>query len=266
MAEQVPDSHPRSASLKHRHQIIEGMHAKVVTISGLFAHGRGEAFDYLMGEKTLPAAIEAMEAAVAMLLVANHPVLSVNGNVAALTPKGYVELANVLDAKLEVNLFYREPGREDAIRKVLTDAGAEEILGLGDVEAETLHNLESNRRIVDPRGIAKADVVMVPLEDGDRTEALRKVGKKIIAIDLNPLSRTAQWAHVTICDNLIRAIPKMIEIAKRFKVEKSRAELQAIVDNVDNASILSRVIKEMNEYLTRVGEKGVFLEIPEEDK
>ena len=56
-------------------------------------------------------------------------------------------------------------------------------------------------------GIYCADVVLIPLEDGDRAEALVKVGKKVIAIDLNPLSRTAMAAHVTIVDELTRAVP-----------------------------------------------------------
>mgnify|MGYP006179153607 CR=1 FL=1 len=37
---------------------------------------------------------------------------------------------------------------------------------------------EGERRRVDPEGIFIADTVFVPLEDGDRTEALAKMGKK----------------------------------------------------------------------------------------
>nr|MDO8109814.1 phosphopantothenate/pantothenate synthetase [Candidatus Sigynarchaeota archaeon] len=218
--------------------------------------------DYLMGEKTIPAAIEAMEVAVAMMLTAKHPVISINGNVAALVPAEIVKLGKVLGAQLEVNLFYREPGREEAIAKVLKDAGASEILGLGDVPAATLANLESSRRIIDPRGIAIADVVLVPLEDGDRTEALRKAGKKIIAIDLNPLSRTSQWAHVTICDNITRCTVKMTEIAEKFKKGKTKKQLEAIVAKHDNARVLSNVLKEIIAYLSKIADKGVYLEIP----
>ena len=245
-----------------RQKIIEGMEQKVVTKAGLFAHGRGEAFDYLMGEKTLPSAVEAMEAAVAMMLLAKHPVISINGNAAALVPEGMVQLGAAIGAKLEVNLFYREPGREAAIEQVLRKAGATEILGLGDVPPATLGNLESSRRIIDPRGIAIADVVLVPLEDGDRTEALRKAGKKIIAIDLNPMSRTSQWAHITICDNLLRAVPRMIKMAEAFKKEKSQKHLEAIVVKHDNARVLSSTVKEIIEFLEKVAERGVFLEIP----
>ncbi|HME52028.1 MAG TPA: phosphopantothenate/pantothenate synthetase [Candidatus Lokiarchaeia archaeon] len=263
MSEHIPASHPRAESLRVRQKIIEGMENKVVTKAGLFAHGRGEAFDYLMGERTIPAALEAMDVAVAMLLLATHPVLSINGNTAALVPEAIVQLGTAVNAKLEVNLFYREPGREEAVAQVLTDAGATEILGLGDVPTTTLEHLESDRRIIDPRGIAIADVVMVPLEDGDRTEALRKAGKKIIAIDLNPLSRTAQWAHVTICDNITRCVPKMVEIAEDFKQNKTQEELENIVANHDNARVLSNAIKEIIDYLSPIAEKGVFLELPE---
>ncbi len=258
----IPSSHPRAESLRVRQKIIEGMEQKVVTKAGLFAHGRGEAFDYLMGEKTLPSAVEAMEAAIAMLLTAKHPVISINGNVAALVPEGIVQLGAATGAKLEVNLFYREPGREAAIEQVLRKAGAKEILGLGDVPAATLANLESSRRIVDPRGIAIADVVLVPLEDGDRTEALRKAGKKIIAIDLNPMSRTAQWAHVTICDNITRCVPRMVEIAAAFKKGKTKKQLEAIAAKHDNARVLSGTVKEIIAYLAKIADKGVFLEMP----
>ena len=47
---------------------------------------------------------------------------------------------------------------------------------------------------------------MVPLEDGDRTKALRKAGKIVITFDLNPLSRTAETANITIVDNVTRAV------------------------------------------------------------
>src|SRR5512137_1348760 len=119
MSDHIPSSHPRAESLRVRQKIVEGMEQKVVTKAGLFAHGRGEAFDYLMGEKTLPSAVEAMEAAVAMLLTAKHPVISINGNAAALVPEAIVQLGAATGAKLEVNLFYREPGREAAIEQVL---------------------------------------------------------------------------------------------------------------------------------------------------
>ncbi len=250
----IPEDHPRSQSLHYRHKLVDGMYAKVVTPSGLIAHGRGEAYDYVMGEETHPNSERAIEAAVAAIMLAEHPIISVNGNIAALVPEQTVELAKATGAQLEVNIFYREEGRIEAIEKTLRKAGAESILGLGDVEPETLSDLSSNRRIVDPRGIFKADVVLVPLEDGDRTENLVEKGKTVIAIDLNPLSRTAQMAQITIVDNLIRCFPKMIDVAKdlRKKVEKQgKHALRDIVESFDQEKNLDDAVQLIIDYLER---------------
>ncbi len=65
----------------------------------------------------------------AALLMAKHPVISVNGNTAALVPRQVVELAKLVNAKLEVNLFYRTREREELIARVLREnGGAEEVL------------------------------------------------------------------------------------------------------------------------------------------
>ena len=51
----IPKDHCRADSLRRREKVIEGEEKGVVVKSGLIAHGRGEAFDYLMGETTIPA-------------------------------------------------------------------------------------------------------------------------------------------------------------------------------------------------------------------
>jgi 4-phosphopantoate---beta-alanine ligase len=257
---EIPADHPRAKSLYYRHKLVEGMEKKVVTPSGLCAHGRGEAFDYLLGEQTIPPAMVSIEAAVAAIMTATHPVISVNGNVAALVPEDIVKLSQVTGAPLEINLFYRAPGRVEAIAEVLTKAGAKNLLGLGDVEPQTIKELSSNRRIVDPRGIYSADVVMVPIEDGDRTEALVKEKKFVIAIDLNPLSRTAQMAHITIVDNIIRVIKHMITIAEKFKTQlsiqpKSLAQIKKIVIQFDQQKNLSAVLEYMAQRLLALSKK-----------
>ena len=68
------------------------------------------------------------------LYYAENPVLSVNGNTAALVPEEIVKLANVLDAKIEINLFYRTPKRIKLIEEVLEDAGADNVLGTDNEE------------------------------------------------------------------------------------------------------------------------------------
>jgi 4-phosphopantoate--beta-alanine ligase len=236
MLRNIPINHPRAKSLTIRERLVDGFRNNIVVEEGLMAHGRGEAFDYLIGEKTTREALNAMRSAVALILLARRPVISVNGNVASLCAKEIVELAEVTNASIEVNLFYRTLGRELAIEKLLLTNGAKNVLGVGSRASATIPELMSERRRVDPDGIYAADVILIPLEDGDRAEALVKMGKKVIAIDLNPLSRTAQKAHVTIVDNVVRAIPRMVRIAKQMKRMKRR-ELQRIAEFDNNKNL-----------------------------
>ena len=104
---EVPPSHPRADSLGVRDKLIEHFESGAVAQAGLIAHGRGEAFDYLIGEKTKLSAAKATRAAAATILLAKHPVASVNGNVAALVAEDVVKLARATGIKIEVNLFYR---------------------------------------------------------------------------------------------------------------------------------------------------------------
>jgi len=232
--EQIPKNHPRYDSLMTRQKLAEAMKQGLVHKTGLIAHGRGEAFDYLLGETTTPQAAKAEKVAAALLLVAQNPVLSVNGNVAALAASSCVRLSEVIPAKLEVNLFHRTPTRVKLVEQELKKHGAETIYG---VRADArIPSLDSDRGLCDKSGIFSADVVLVPLEDGDRCQALRAMGKTVIAIDLNPLSRTARTAHITIVDNVIRAIPAIehwaIELKKNKKKDNER--LYASWDNNKN--------------------------------
>lgn len=211
---EIPSTHPRIKSLKLRQKLVDGLRDGIVDHAGLIAHGRGEAFDYLLGEKTTDEAQKAIKAAIYALQHAANPVISVNGNSAALTSKEIIELSNILDAKIEVNLFHKSSEREKKIKQKLLDAGATKVYGVGVDASERIPALESNRRKVDPRGIHASDAILVMLEDGDRTEALTALGKKVLAIDLNPLSRTAQKADISIVDNISRALPELIKAAR----------------------------------------------------
>ena len=215
----VPKSHPRYISLALRDKIVEGVEKGITSIHGLIAHGRGEAYDYLFSEQTQPFAKKAIRAAAAILYLAKHPVISVNGNVAALVPDDLVELATILNAPLEVNIFHTESGREEKIRQHLINHGAEHVL-MPTTEAQ-LSYIDSNRKYVHPDGIFVADVVFVPLEDGDRCEALRKMGKDVVTIDLNPMSRTARMASITIVDNVVRALPLLCEEIEKISTNSN---------------------------------------------
>ena len=245
---EVPADHPRKASLDIREKIIEGHEKNIVATAGLLAHGRGEAFDYLIGEVTNAEAMEACRAAAAAMLIAKHPVISVNGNACALVPDDIVELSELTNAPLEINLFYYTPEREDAILQALLTAGAKEVLGTHNRPSETIPELSSNRRKVDSEGIAKADVVLVPLEDGDRTEALKTIEKFVITIDLNPMSRTAVYSDITIVDNIVRAAPLLVQYAREMK-EWPREKLDALVASFDNRKNLNREVTLMRDHL-----------------
>ncbi|MXR51446.1 phosphopantothenate/pantothenate synthetase [Halovenus sp. WSH3] len=210
----IPESHPRYESLLTRHRIEAGVEKGITSQQGLIAQGRGEAFDYLLGEETIPSADAAERVAAAQLLAADHAVLSVNGNVAALVPGEIVDLAEATGADIEVNLFNRTRERMERIADHLRDHGGTEIKGL---EADgRIPGLDHERAKVDADGIGSADVVLVPLEDGDRAEALAEMGKTEIVIDLNPLSRSAQSAAVPVVDNIIRAVPNMTAHAREL--------------------------------------------------
>jgi hypothetical protein len=79
----IPKTHPRYKSLLLRDKVKNAFKEGYLADSGMIAHGRGETFDYLIGEKTTETAKKACEAAVATILLAENPVLSVNGNTTA---------------------------------------------------------------------------------------------------------------------------------------------------------------------------------------
>ena len=246
----IPKSHPRAKSLLIREKLVDGFDKGLVAKEGLLAQGRGEAFDYLLGEKTGKAASYAIKAAAAQLLLAEIPVISVNGNIAALCPKQIVKLSNQIKAKLEVNLFYTDEKRKQAIVKTLKKNGANTVLGTKNSSSKKLPGIDSARRIVDKDGIFVADVVVVPLEDGDRTMALRKAGKIVITFDLNPLSRTSQTANITIVDNVTRAIDLLINESKKLS-KKNQKSLLKIIDEFDNKKNLRENVIQIKNNLTR---------------
>lgn len=236
----VPRSHPRYESLRIRDAIVTGVNRGVTSPHGLIAHGRGEAYDYLLGEKTHDFARAAIDAAARLLMHAQHPVISVNGNVAALVPNELVELAEALAAPLEVNIFHASKEREEAIRSFLEEHGAGRVL-MPTTDAE-LDFIDSNRKFVHPEGIYKADVIFVPLEDGDRCQALRKMGKTVVTVDLNPMSRTSRTASITIVDNVVRALPLLLARIVELTDSSSR-EPGAEFDNTRCLAAAERAIR-----------------------
>ena len=240
----IPESHPRYESLVLREKIVEASKEGYLADSAMIAHGRGEAFDYLIGEKTTYPAKRAIYVAVAALILSKNPVISVNGNATALAIDEIIEFAQLIDAKIEINLFYRTDERVKLITELYKDHGYENILGTLDDDIEYLDGIKNNRATASKTGIFEADTILIPLEDGDRAEILKKSGKNILTIDLNPLSRTSKMSDVSIVDNIIRAIPLMTKIAYDLKNQK-RKELIEMVNDFDNDENLNDSLKQI---------------------
>jgi 4-phosphopantoate--beta-alanine ligase len=233
MIHKIPQTHPRASSLIIREKLVDGFRNGIVVPQGLIAHGRGEAFDYLLGEKTTKYAYEAEKAAVCLLLLSNKSIISVNGNTAVLCAKDLVTLSNVTKSRIEVNLFHKSRARTNAIASILRKEDAFDVLGLDNKSKTIIRGVSSNRKYVDKDGIMNSDTIFLALEDGDRTESLVRMGKKVISVDLNPLSRTAIASNITIIDNIVRAIPNMVKISEQL-VKKDKSYLLQLIKNFDN--------------------------------
>lgn len=233
MIHKIPQTHPRASSLIIREKLVNGFRNGIVVPQGLIAHGRGEAFDYLLGEKTTKYAYEAEKAAVCLLLLSNNSIISVNGNTTVLCAKDLVTLSNVTKSGIEVNLFHKSRARTNAIASILRNEDAFDVLGLDNKSKTVIKRVSSNRKYVDKDGIMNSDTIFLALEDGDRTESLVRMGKKVISVDLNPLSRTAIASNITIIDNIVRAIPNMVKISEQL-VKKDKSYLLQQIKNFDN--------------------------------
>jgi Uncharacterized protein conserved in archaea len=198
-----------------RERLVEMVEKGLVTPTGLISHGRGEAYDYLMGERSIQPSLTAEKVAAAYLLKARNPVVCVNGNAAALDPKGLIELAETIPAKMEVNIFHRSEERMEKLIEFLESEGAQNVLGK-DPDAR-IEGLSSDRALCTREGIFESDVILVPIEDGDRAESLARMGKTVISIDLNPLSRTSRAATVSISDEMSRALKNIIAFVRELK-------------------------------------------------
>jgi 4-phosphopantoate--beta-alanine ligase len=244
----VPKGHPRYRSLTTREKLVEACEDGILAVQGLIAHGRGESFDYLLGEKTIPPSESAERMAAASLLKSERAVLSVNGNVAVLAGEEVLRLAEAVPCKVEVNLFHRTEERISKIVNHLKDMS--DIRILGENAAARIPGLDQPRGLCEEDGIYSADTVLVALEDGDRTEALVEMGKTVIAVDLNPLCRTSRKATITVVDEVTRAVPKIIDHVTVLK--RDPQDIQGIIDSFDNGKNLEDVIEYICESLKRL--------------
>ena len=208
-------SHPRYQSLLSRHLLEQAAKQGMLADSALIAHGRGEAYDYLIGEKTSSNALEATNNALAHLIAGKKPVISLNGNTTALAGYELMKIAEYLQCPIEVNIFYRTEQRINALFEYLGNIKKDHDINvniLGENPDTTIPGLKGPRAKCCTEGIFSSDVILVPLEDGDRCEALVAMGKTVIVVDLNPLSRSAKMASITIVDEISRVAKNMLRL------------------------------------------------------
>ena len=149
----ISPEHPRYDSLILREKMAVAYQKGILADTALIAHGRGEAFDYILGERTSPVAMRAIRTGISVLLLAENPVISVNGNTAVLTAEYIVELSRLIPASIEINLFYRTPKRVRKMEELLKDAGATEVLGKEGDDYVRIPGLEGPRSHAHPDGV-----------------------------------------------------------------------------------------------------------------
>ncbi|MBF91036.1 MAG: phosphopantothenate/pantothenate synthetase [Flavobacteriales bacterium] len=211
----VDPSHPRYQSLMIRKKIADAGAKGMLADSAMIAHGRGEAFDYLLGEQTIQSAQDATREVAARLVRARKPILSLNGNAIALAGAEFLTVASQLNCPIEINIFYRTPERMGALLgnlKMLNTKLGLDVEILGGVPDARIPGLEGPRGACQSNGIFEADTILVPLEDGDRCEALTAMGKEVLVIDLNPLSRSSRKGTVTVVDEVTRVASNLIQM------------------------------------------------------
>ena len=126
-----------------------------------------------------------------------------------------MKIAEYLQCPIEVNIFYRTEQRINALFGYLNSIKKEHSISiniLGKNPDTTIPGLKGPRAKCCTEGIYSSDVILVPLEDGDRCEALVAMGKTVIVVDLNPLSRSAKMASITIVDEISRVAKNMLRL------------------------------------------------------
>ena len=114
-------------------------------------------------------------------------------------------------------------------------------------------NPESGKLACDSVGIGRLPEVKDIYQDikDHLNDSSRLKGKKVISIDLNPLSRSAQKATITIVDNIVRALPTLIQTIKKMQ-KKERKYLIKIINGYNNRKILNESIKHINSRLKQL--------------
>ena len=237
-------SHPRYASLLRRHLIEEAAAEGLLAGSAMIAHGRGEAYDYLLGERTTASAASATREAYARLRAAKHPVISVNGNTVALAGRDLLHLAASLSCPVEVNIFYRTQARMDGLISRLERWCEEDGLDVEVLGRRTdgrIAGLEGPRAQCDAAGIAAATWCWSPWKTATVAKRWWRWARRC-SWWISTLSRTARTASVTIVDEVGR-------VAKALREHAAGSEHPAPNATWDNDACLQASLDEISAHL-----------------
>jgi 4-phosphopantoate--beta-alanine ligase len=69
------------------------------------------------------------------------------------------------------------------------------------------------------------------------------MNKKVITVDLNPLSRTALTSDITIVDNIVRVIPQIIERVIYHKKYSNEDDLNELIESFNNFDGLRKTLE-----------------------
>ena len=71
------------------------------------------------------------------------------------------------------------------------------------------------------------------------------MGKAVVTVDLNPMSRTSRTASITIVDNVVRALPLLLD-AVRDAAASNDDNPQSGFDNLAQLAAAERAIRSQN--------------------
>ena len=69
------------------------------------------------------------------------------------------------------------------------------------------------------------------------------MGKNVVTVDLNPMSRTAKQASITIVDNVVRTLPLLCEEIQNLSA--SDTEVPTLND-YNNAAVLQKALQHIS--------------------
>jgi len=224
----IPKDHPRYKSLVTREHLAECARTGIVSLEGLTSHGRGEAFDYLLGEKTSESALLAGKDC-----GGPAPHRKTPGALRERQHRGACGTRNRASPEGKRGARRGQPLPPDT-RTGTADRDGSSAMPVRTVFSGRSRSASSRSPTTGP--FCRREGCLLPMSCLSRSKTATAarcsvgMGKKVIAIDLNPLSRTAKTATLTVVDEVTRALPEIAQACTALSDGKCRS-LVAVMDN-----------------------------------